>query len=102
MKKNAGELLEDADREGHGVNFGERFEHSRRKLLSSFASAMDSEQTAEALRFFVDRIVESMAKRQSQSRRFDGNSNQAELFDGPANFSRGLLRILLRKNCQWL
>src|SRR6266498_93495 len=63
LKENTCKLLKNADWESYSVHFSKGFEHSRGKLLSPFAGTMNSEQTSEALSFFIDRIVKPMAKR---------------------------------------
>src|SRR5262249_46416566 len=83
LKNHVGELNEDSDREGYHVNFDERLESARSKLVAA-VGAMNGDGAIQTLCFAVDRIVESMSQRQAQPRRAHDGCAITQLLYGSA------------------
>src|SRR5215475_12809560 len=69
LKNNAGELLENTHRKGHGVDLCERVKHAGAEFVGVIAGAVHADDTAEVLSLFVDRIVKAVTQGQLQSHR---------------------------------
>src|SRR5215467_2019936 len=95
LKNHVGELNEDSDRERYHVNFGERLEGARGKLVAA-VGAVHGDGAIQTLRFAIDWIVELMSQRQAQPRRAHDSRPIPHLFYRAPQFHRGPLWILGR------
>src|SRR5499433_1842815 len=95
LKNHVGELNEDSDRERYHVNFSERLEGARGKLVAAVGT-VHGDGAIQTLCFAIDWIIESVSQRQAQPRcAHDGGAITQLLYRAP-QFHRGPLRILGR------
>src|SRR5215475_7329978 len=95
LKNHVGELNEDSDRERYHVNFSERLEGARGKLVAAVGT-VHGDGAIQTLCFAVDWIIESVSQRQAQPRRAHDSRPIPHLFYRAPQFHRGPLWILGR------
>jgi hypothetical protein len=62
---------------------------------------VDSDDAAEILGLFVNRIVKTVTQRQLESNGLGRSTDATQFFDGATDFFAGFRRVLLGKQCHW-